>query len=196
MKVSVITPTWNRHELLLERCIPSVAAQTWPDVEHVVVSDGPDPELARLLESVPVVHVQLREHPDDDCNYGAYSRNHGLTVATGDLVCYLDDDNAFRPHHVQCLAEALEAHPDRDFTYSRMYRHGLGDEIGGEPPEHGRVDSSILMHRRGGHERFGLWPTPSPYAVDWEFVKAWVLAGATWVFVPEVTVDYYYQDGH
>lgn len=192
MKISVVTPTWQRHDLLLERCLPSVYAQTIP-VEHVVVSDGPDPVLRGLLAHTDIVYAEVAEHADDDCNYGARARNRGLEVATGDLVAYLDDDNAFRPQHVQRLAEALEAHPDRDFAYSRMYRHGLGDEIGAEPPEHGRVDSSILMHRAGGEKKFGLWPVPSPYEVDWEFVKAWVLAGATWVFVPEVTVDYYYQ---
>lgn len=194
MKVSVVTPTWRRHELLLERCIPSVAAQTWPDVEHVVISDGPDPELRDLIVGADVVYAELPDHPDDDCNFGAYSRNHGLTVATGELVAYLDDDNAFRPQHIQWLAEALIANPDRDFAYSRMFRHGLGDTVGGEPPEHGRVDSSILMHRAGLHQKFGWWPTPSPYAVDWEFVKAWILAGATWVFVNDVTVDYYHRE--
>lgn len=192
MKVSVVTPTWGRHDLLLERCIPSVAAQT-VEVEHVVVSDGPDPVLRDLIADVDVVYAEVAEHAVDDCNYGARARNRGLEVAMGDLVAYLDDDNAFRPQHVGRLAAALLEHPDRDFAYSRMYRHGLGDEIGAEPPEHGRVDSSILMHRREGPGRFGLWPVPAPYEVDWEFVKAWVLAGATWVFVPEVTVDYYYQ---
>lgn len=192
MKISVVTPTWQRHEVLIDRCIPSVAAQTIP-VEHVVVSDGPDPVLRDLLAGVDVVYAEVAEHADDPCNYGARARNRGLEVATGDLIAYVDDDNAFRPQHVQRLAEALEAHPDRDFAYSRMYRHGLGDEIGAEPPEHGRVDSSILMHRAGAELKFGPWPVPAPYEVDWEFVKAWVLAGATWVFVPEVTVDYYYQ---
>lgn len=189
--VSVISPTWQRHQILLDRCIPSVAAQTVP-VEHVVVSDGPDPELQALLAGVDVVYAEVDEHYDDPVKVGARARNRGLEVATGDLVAYLDDDNAFRPHHIQTLAAALEANPDRDFAYSRMYRHGLGDEIGAEPPQHGRVDSSILMSRADTHLKFGLWPVPSEYCVDWQLVQAWVLAGATWVFVPEVTVDYYY----
>lgn len=192
MKISVITPTWQRHGLLLERCIPSVAAQT-VSVEHVVVSDGPDPELRELLADVDVVYTEVAEHADDPCNYGARARNRGLEVATGDLIAYLDDDNAFKPNHVQVLADVLAEHPDRDFAYSKMYRHGLGDVIGAEPPEHGRVDSSILMQRADTHLKFGLWPVPAPYAVDWELVKTWVLNGATWVFVPEVTVDYYHR---
>lgn len=189
--VSVITPTWQRHQILLDRCIPSVAGQT-VSVEHVVVSDGPDPVLHELLADVGVVYAEVDQHYDDPVKVGARARNRGLEVATGEFIAYLDDDNAFRPQHVERLVAALEAHPDRDFAYSRMYRHGLGDEIGAEPPQHGRVDSSILMQRADTHLKFGLWPVPSDYCVDWQLVQAWVLAGATWVFVPEVTVDYYY----
>jgi glycosyltransferase involved in cell wall biosynthesis len=189
VRISVITPTWQRHELLVDRCIPSVAAQTVP-VEHVVVSDGPDPVLRELLADV--VYAEVDQHYDDPVNVGARARNRGLEVASGDLIAYLDDDNAFRPHHVETLAEALVS-SGRDFAYSRMYRHGLGDEIGAEPPEHGRVDSSILMQRADTHLKFGWWPVPSEYCVDWQLVQAWVLAGAQWVFVPEVTVDYYHK---
>lgn len=192
MKISVITPTWQRHHLLLQRCIPSVLAQTVA-VEHVVVSDGPDPTLREHLTNIPVVYAEVAEHADDPCNYGARARNRGLEVASGDLIAYLDDDNAFMPNHVQLLAEALTDHPDRDFAYSRMFRHGLGDVIGSEPPGYGQIDSSILMHRKDGPAQFGLWPVPAPYEVDWEFVHAWLTAGATWLFVPEVTVDYYYK---
>lgn len=190
MRVTCVTPTWQRHHLLLERCIPSVQVQTWPDVEHVVVSDGPDDRLAAIIDGVDVVYGELPEHPDDPCNFGAYARNHGLTLATGELVCYLDDDNAFRPDHVQVLAEAL-LNSDADFVYSQMLRHPAEDVVGRPPPAHGTVDSSTLMHRRETPGKFGLWPTPSPYAIDWELVKGWLERGATWVHVPQVTVDYW-----
>lgn len=192
MKISVITPTWQRHSLLLDRCIPSVAAQTVA-VEHVVSSDGPDPELRSLLAGMDVVYVEQDEHSDDPCNYGARARNRGLQAATGDLIAYVDDDNALRPRHVEVLALALELNPLADFAYSQMYRHGLGDVIGSAPPAHGTVDSSILMHRKGGPGRFGFWPVPAPYEVDWIFVQSWLAGGAGYVFVPELTVDYYYR---
>ena len=191
MKLSVVTPTWERHDLLIERCIPSVAAQTL-HVEHVVVSDGPDPVLRERLAGMDVVYAEVDQHYDDPIKVGARARNRGLEVASGDLIAYLDDDNDFRPHHMLVLATALDVHQDRDFAYSRMYRHGLGDEIGADPPAYGQVDSSILMQRADTHLKFGWWPAPSEYCVDWQLVEAWVGAGATWVFVPEVTVDYYY----
>ena len=78
--VSVVTPTWQRRELLLERCIPSVRAQTHQPVEHLVISDGPDSELAALLaEHAPeVTFLQLPEHLDGTVDYGSRARNHGL----------------------------------------------------------------------------------------------------------------------
>ena len=56
--VSVITPTWQRHDLLLNRCVPSVAAQDHPAVEHVIVSDGPDPDLRGKLAGLPGVRFE------------------------------------------------------------------------------------------------------------------------------------------
>jgi glycosyltransferase involved in cell wall biosynthesis len=147
--------------------------------------------LRERLGGLDVVYVEVAEHADDDCNFGARARNRGLEAATGDLIAYLDDDNAFRPHHVATLSRALIESPEKDFAYSQMFRHGFNDVVGLEPPTYGWIDSSILMQRRDTHLKFGLWPVPAPYAVDWELVSAWLSNGATWVFVPEVTVDYY-----
>ena len=58
--VSVVTPTWQRHDLLMDRCIPSVAAQDYPDVEHVICSDGPDPDLAERLAPLQADLERLR----------------------------------------------------------------------------------------------------------------------------------------
>lgn len=147
-----------------------------------------------MLADRDVVYVEVADHHDDDPNVGGWARNRGLEAATGDLVAYLDDDNAFRPNHIEVLAKALADNPDADFAYSKMFRHGLGDIIGGEPPRHGQVDSSIIMHRSDTHLRFGWWPAPSRFDIDWQVVDQWVTNGARWVFVPEVTVDYYFTE--
>lgn len=194
MNICVITPTWHRHDLLLQRCIPSVASQTVP-VTHIVASDGPDPELRNILSTMPVTYIEAAEHSDDDPNVGARARNEGLENATDfDYIAYLDDDNAFRPNHIEALSSALQGNPEADFAYSRMFRHGIGDEIGSSPPSYGTIDSSIIMHRRDTHLKFGWWPVPSIYEVDWQLISNWLLAGAAWAFVPMVTVDYYYYE--
>lgn len=195
--ISVITPTWRRADLLIDRCIPSVRAQTWRNVRHVVVSDGPDPQLAaRLAAECPdVVFAQLGEHLDGPVDYGSRARNRGLELADGD-VAYLDDDNAYQPKHLQALAEALER-TGADFVYSRMHVHWQQDyQIGACPPAYGQIDTSLLMHRPGLPQRYGMWPVPGQidgdkHAPDWAVVASWLAGGASWTFVDEVTVDYW-----
>lgn len=199
--VSVVTPTWRRHDLLMARCIPSVQAQTYPDVEHVIVSDGPDPGLAKLLTDLPVVYGEVGEHDPHPDNWGSHARNHALSLASGDLIAYLDDDNAFRPDHLQRLVQALAERPDADFAYSQMQCHPHGYVVGSPPPAYGQLDSSLLMHRRGLPGRLGCWPPPGQavgwdqHAPDWGAVAQWLVGGARWVHVPEVTVDYYFAGG-
>lgn len=195
-RVSVVTPTWQRHSLLFERCMPSVRAQTWPEVEHVIVSDGPDIPLAAAMAGQRVVYGELPAHDPHPQNWGSAARNHGLTLASGDLVAYLDDDNEFRPDHLRLLAEAL-LDTGADFGYARMWT-SRGYQVGSAPPAYGQVDTSILMHRAGLPQRAGMWPTPGTlqgdqHAPDWAVVEAWLAAGATWTHVPVVSVDYHFQ---
>lgn len=193
MKISVVIPTWQRHHLLLNRALPSVLAQTVP-VECIVASDGPDPELQAIMEmssQLPIVYVEVAEHHVHETNVGGWARNRGLEVATGDLIAYLDDDNAFRPDHIKLLAEQMEAEPAADFVYSQMIRHGYNDQVGSVPPAYGTIDSSIIMHRANTHLKFGRWPEPSLYWIDWELINSWLNQGACYTHLPVVTVDYY-----
>ena len=109
--ISVITPTWQRNEIVLARCIPSVLAQDYPNVQHVVISDGPDPELAERLEGTfpaevadgRVVFDELATW-DPRYRWGHRARLYGLELAKGDVIAYLDDDNEFRPQHLSALS--------------------------------------------------------------------------------------------
>jgi len=197
--VSVVTPTWHRHDLLLSRCIPSVQAQTWPLIEHVIVSDGPDPELQDVLShSVPwasgVTFAQLPEH-DEAARWGHHARLRALELAQGEYICYLDDDNAFRPQHVELLVAALEEHPEAGFAYSVIQMNGHGEPypVGADPPYLGGIDTSAIMHRRGLLEVASWRCNGHQQTVDWDLVARWVQAGVTWAFVHEVTADYYFS---
>lgn len=205
--ISVITPTWKRHDLLMGRCIPSVFTQTWGDVEHVVVSDGPDRPLMELLaqdlwrrpmrgaKTRPLVTDQLATHIEGTIDYGSRARNHAVKIASGDLIAYLDDDNAYRPEHLEILAEAF-ADPAVDFAYSKLITHPGEMVIGTIAPQYGGIDTSIIMHRADTLQRFGWWPEPDEligdkHAPDWGVVERWLMAGANWAHVPVITVDYY-----
>jgi glycosyltransferase involved in cell wall biosynthesis len=196
--VSVITPTWGRPGLLLGRCLPSVSTQTWPSwaLEHIVVSDGPDPWLAAEFPESTSRRRRLEQLPTHDPAYhwGHRAKLRGLELARGELIAYLDDDNAYRPRHLELVAGALLLH-GADFAYSRMevrLPSGGGYLVGRSPPECNHIDTSLLVHRRELLER-STWENADDGrpTVDCELALRWVDAGARWVHVPEVTVDYY-----
>ena len=185
--ISVITPTFGRHDLLLKRCIPSVQAQTYPAVEHVIVSD-PDPALRALTTSLPVMYGEITTAQPG----GAEARNHALSLARGDLIAYLDDDDAYRPEHLQVLAAALARDPQAGFAYSRAAvtcHEGAELRIGDGPMAHGRILSCMLLHHRSLLDT-ATWRSVIR-ADDWDLVARWLDAGITYTSADEVTCDYY-----
>lgn len=188
--VSVITPTWRRHGVLLSRCIPSVAAQTYPCVEHIVVSDGPDPELAAMIPP-GIRFAELSVHPESERWGGADARKRGLEMARGDLIAYLDDDDAYRPEHIQVLATALERNPGAGFAYTRAVADNKGAKlrIGDGPVAWGRILSCMIMHRRE-ILKTATW-RHLMRADDWDLVARWLDAGIGYVSVDAVTCDYF-----
>jgi glycosyltransferase involved in cell wall biosynthesis len=197
--VSVITPTWHRHDWLVNRCMASVEAQTYVNVEHVIVSDGPDLELQAILDSrmLPAGRLPIKfEQLDSDHRggqWGAAPRRRALELATGGLIAYLDDDDSFRPRHCEVLVEALAAHPDAGFAYTQMASHGQAIEdsggtiIGSADLGPCQIGTPMIMHRRELLE-LANWGPPDSME-DWRLIDRWLLRGVTAYFVPEVTVD-------
>ncbi|MEZ4867898.1 MAG: glycosyltransferase [Caldilineaceae bacterium] len=103
--VSVILPTFNRLARL-QQVLTALANQSYPltDFEVLVISDGStdgtDDYLAQLT-------TPLRLMPVRQSNQGAAAaRNHGLALASGRLILFIDDDVVPAPEliaeHVQC----------------------------------------------------------------------------------------------
>jgi glycosyltransferase involved in cell wall biosynthesis len=199
--ISVITPTWQRHADLTGQCMPSVRAQTYPgEIEHVIVSDGPDPGLAAAMigserhgRRISLVLSELGSH-DPAIRWGYRAKLRGIQLAHGELVAWLDDDNTFRPAHLHRLARLLRDRPDAGFAYSRieMHHHHRSFIAGSDPPVYGGIDTSAILHRRRLLD-IATWRTGVP-ADDWDLVERWMKTGVTWVLDPKITADYYYRD--
>lgn len=195
--VSVITPTWQRHDLLLGRCIPSVQAQRYPEVEHIVVSDGPDPELRNklathylgLYEQHLILFDELPEH-DPQVAWGVRARLRAIEMARGDLICYVDDDNTLYPHHVERLVECF-TDPGVGFAYSRTHIHAGGYSVGSDPPVYGGIDTGGIMHRRAMLDVATWRYEPGQVTIDWDIVERWMNAGVKWACVQEITNEHF-----
>jgi len=104
-QLSIIIPTHNRPRLL-PIAVESALAQTYPDLEVVVVDDASD-ELAELPDD-PRLRV-IRLEPGVG---GAGARNIGTQAANGRWVTYLDDDDCLLPHMAEVSLAAIAATPE------------------------------------------------------------------------------------
>lgn len=197
--VSIITPTWQRSELLAE-AIENVRAQTYRPLEHVIIGDGPDRKTARvalaaldcateadvLVRYVPLGRNWSTYLPDSFC---AAPLTVGMLVASGDYQAWLADDERMAPEHIASLVEALEA-DGADFAYSRVEMSGPGRSpwtIGTDPPRLGDITNVLY---RTGLLRHGLYPFGAGMTSDWACIAQWIRAGATWAYVDRCTLTH------
>lgn len=180
-----------RHELLLDRCIPSVERQTYPAVEHIVVSDGPDAELRRKLPGSVQFHELGRHFQLFTQHWGALPRLLGTMVCHGRYIAYLDDDNEYLPEHIEKLVQELET-SGCGVAFSQQWRFPGGDTMGDGTVEHGYIDVSMLIHRAELLWQVGTWRSAG-YSSDWDLIERWRDGGVRFSFLPEWTSVYYHQ---
>lgn len=127
MKVSVIIPTFNR-PVLLNRAIDSVLNQTYKNVEVIVVDDN-NPDTIGRLETEKI----MREY-SDDCKVryikhltnknGAAARNTGIKNSSGEIICFLDDDDYFLEQKVEKQLSFLEKNTNFQGVYCGRIQKG------------------------------------------------------------------------
>jgi GT2 family glycosyltransferase len=152
--VSVITRTMPGCGARLREAMASVAGQTYRRIELVVVEDGGETareqvdalrETGRLER---VTHVPLPR--SGRCKAG----NSGLAAASGDLLCFLDDDDLFYADHLETLVAEWRENPDLAAVY------GLGFEVQTEYLDKERWIYRNLIHsviHRKKFDRAVLW---------------------------------------
>jgi glycosyltransferase involved in cell wall biosynthesis len=159
--VSVIVPTYNRPRLLMERCIPSILAQTDPDWECHVVGDGTDDETCALMADLCARDGRFRftnlphyDYVDEGAGVwgliGLPSLNHGLDTALGDWIAVLADDDEYTPDHnevLRCEAERLGV----DFCYG-IAQSPSGQRWGAWPPGDGQIANGAYVYRGAARE--------------------------------------------
>jgi glycosyltransferase involved in cell wall biosynthesis len=111
--LSVIIPTYNRSDLLVE-AVRSVQRQTVQEIEIIVVDDGSTKPVANRLQGFKGAVRVLRQE-----NSGLNAaRNAGLRAARGDFIALLDDDDLWLPFKTEIQMTALERFPEAGFVFS------------------------------------------------------------------------------
>jgi alpha-1,3-rhamnosyltransferase len=108
--VTIIIPTFNRLNWI-PVCLDSIKAQTYPNIETLVIDDGSTDGTVAWLRSQPdYAFAQLHVQPK---NGGAsIARNDGIRRARGELIVFIDSDDALLPHHVETAVNIFEKNPN------------------------------------------------------------------------------------
>ncbi len=111
--VSAIVPVYNGERFLGE-ALDSILDQDYAPLEVIVVDDGSTDGSLAVAESRDV-RIIRRERGGP----GA-ARNAGVEAAGGDLLAFLDQDDAWLPGKVRKQVDVLRERPEAGFVYGRM----------------------------------------------------------------------------
>ena len=104
--ISVVVPVYNRSHSIA-RAINSVLAQSVTPDEIIVVDDGSTDNLASALEPFSD-RVRIIRHASNMGAGGA--RNTGVSAATGELIAFLDSDDAWTQHKLASQMAFMQKH--------------------------------------------------------------------------------------
>ncbi len=112
--ISVIIPVYNG-EKYLERCVASVLAQTYTDLEILLIEDCSTDNSAMLCAKLAEKDARIRVHYRKE-NGGIYNaRNDGIRLANGEFLTFIDDDDYIDSNMYEILLKEQER-MDTDYT--------------------------------------------------------------------------------
>jgi glycosyltransferase involved in cell wall biosynthesis len=136
--VSIMMPAFNAAEFI-NQAIDSVLAQTYPHWELIIIDDGSMDETAAIVKANDESRIRYFYQP----NAGeAAARNTALAYMQGELVAFLDADDAYLPDHLSTTISYLNQHPERDAVYTDGYHID----------QDGRQLQTLSSRRRGPFE--------------------------------------------
>jgi glycosyltransferase involved in cell wall biosynthesis len=205
--VTVVIPTYNRARVL-GRALDSVRAQTFQDLEIVVVDDGSADDTAAVVAGYR--DARIRRLSLERRSGAARARNVGIGVARGEWVAFLDSDDEWLPPKLEAqLARAANADRRVDAVYClrSIHDHLTGRARPQRSPLHeGDVfdallrggwtpPTSLVMVRRAALEAVGGFDEALPSFQDYDLWLRLAQRGSWFAAVDAVLVVKHHHEG-
>jgi len=204
--VTVVIPTYDR-ALYLGDAMRSVLAQTFGDLELVVVDDGSADGTSAVVHAIGDARLRLVQQPHR--GIGA-ALNAGLRGARGRYVARLDSDDVWLPEMLETLVPVLDARPEVGVAYGRgqamdergrplAHLQGLPERFPGESLRSLVYDDCTcnvaLLARRACFDRVGGYDEALVANEDWDM---WLRVARYWqfAFVDRVLARIRWHDGN
>ena len=136
MKISIITPTYNRSNLLGNLYNSIVKNLSYGvSIEWIIIDDGGTDDTADRVKTFDKVEVKYI-HQDNQGKMAAI--NNGIGQATGDLIIEFDSDDIFTDDAVQIIKKAYEESKEEKDLYALCF-----SKIGTNGKNMGNVDVEV-----------------------------------------------------
>lgn len=177
--ISVVIPTYQ-HARAIGACIDSVLAQTYTNIEIIVVDDGSTDNTQEILRTYGKKITGIYQTNQG----GNAARNRGLAVAKGEFVICADADVVMKPAMLEVMLDALQKNPNASYAYSG-FRFGW-KHFSGVPfdAERLRKTNFVMTTSLVRKEDFpGFDPTLRRFQ-DWDVWLTMLEQGKTGILVP------------
>ncbi|WOO41988.1 glycosyltransferase family 2 protein [Rubellicoccus peritrichatus] len=114
-KFSVVIPTYNRSEFIMDS-IESVLAQSFDNLELIVVDDGSSDNTLNKLEALKDPRLQIIQQGNQGA---AAARNRGIERASAPWIAFLDSDDQWISKKLEVTQNHIQAHPDISLFHTR-----------------------------------------------------------------------------
>lgn len=184
--VSVVVPTRNR-ALMLRDALESVCRQTYANWEAIVVNDGGE-DVSAVLQALPAeAAAKITCFRSPQSRGQASARNTGVGAARGDIVAFLDDDDLYKPAHLETLVAGLRAsgaavgYTRAEAVWEQLVEDRRVELRRGPALPWYRYSRALLLVRncmpidnwavrRECFERYGSFDESLPCAEDWDLL--------------------------
>lgn len=119
VKYSVIIPVYNAEKTLC-RCVDSLLAESYSDMEIILVNDGSKDRSGEICEHYTAVHPNIRYISKENGGVST-ARNAGLDAASGKYVLFVDSDDYVVSNYFSLLDRALNQEPSDLAQFSLLY---------------------------------------------------------------------------
>lgn len=122
--ISIIVPVYNTENYLRE-CIDSILAQTYKNIEVILVDDGSTDNSFLICKEYEKKDSRIKAFHKENAGVSS-ARNYGISCATGEYISFCDSDDKISPNLYQLLMEYMERfNVDRVISgYKYFYNDG------------------------------------------------------------------------
>ncbi|MFM2420351.1 MAG: hypothetical protein RL385_5074, partial [Pseudomonadota bacterium] len=164
--------------------LASVAAQTYPNVEHIVIDGASTDTSVEVIGQYAAGLAYWESTPDAGFGQAICK---GFARSTGEIVAYLNSDDLLAKDAVAAAVDYLTRHPEVDLVYGNRIaidEHGRLIYVrpslpfgGGSPYSYIVVPQETCFWRRSVHDRVGGIDDQVRFAIDYDLFSRIAHAG-------------------